>query len=64
MEISNCFLLYRSVIPQAPAPKTHFSRTSRSECLENFFRNIQKKYSRKANIVAPNLSNISGRKCL
>ena len=31
---------------------------------KNFFRNIQKKIYRKTNVVASNLSNISGRKCL
>ena len=40
-------------------------RTNHSEYLEIFFLEIfRKKNSRKTIIVAPNLSNISGRKCL
>ena len=41
-----------------------YSRTSRSESLENSFQKYSEKISRKTNVVAPNLSNISGRKCL
>ena len=37
---------------------------SRSECSEFLFRNIQKNIFKETIVVAPNVSNISGRNCL
>ena len=47
------------------ANRTHiFLEQAAQSVWKTFFRNIQKTISRKANVVDPNLRNISGRKCL
>ena len=47
------------------ANRTHiFLEQAAQSVWKTFFRNIQKTISRKANVVAPNLRNISGRRCL
>ena len=67
MAISSYFVLYRIVIPKALWiwPNAHFFWNNPFRVFRKILlRIIQKKVPRKTKVVAPNPSNISGRKCL